>query len=488
MSTNPGLTQPRRVLIASNHPLFGQGLQHLLQNRYGARLQVVGLATNLAEALSALAKHHPDLVIVDHDDQTFNRDEILARLMEGESRLRVVLLSLDSPQDAIVYDRRTMAAAQVDNWLDEGTTEEETNTSLSTHVPLISQEPADHKVEHRSKEMRHLIIAGILVIAVTALLILGLGQVQLLPQQASVQAAPIDDLFHLEFNVIAFLFALIVVFMLYSIVVFRRKPGDRTDAAHIEGNTNLEIAWTVAPLITVLAFAYLGGQSLADTLRADPRALEINVIGRQWSWRFEYPQYGIVTDTLFMPVDKQAILHMSSEDVIHSFWVPEFRVKQDALPGGEEFVRNLRVTPTLIGDYKVRCAELCGLQHAYMESPVKVLSQADFEAWIAQETGISDNPVERGAKVASTYGCQACHSLDGSPLVGPTWKGLFGRTHRMTNGQTITADEAYIRESILQPNQLIVEGYSANLMPANYGEQLTPEQIADLIAYITSLE
>lgn len=478
----------RRVLIASNHPLFGQGLRNLLQERYRQQVEIVGVVSDLPQALAALEAHQPDLVVVDYDDATLNREEVLRRLMEGERRLRVVLLSLHSPQDAIVYDRRTMSAAQMDAWLKEWATGGEASEARSSQgrQPEILMPQA--KAEHRRSDMKHLVIAGILVIAVTALLIAGLNQVQLLPTQASAQAVPIDNLFDLQFKVIAFLFALIVVFMVYSIVVFRRKPGDRSDAVHIEGNTRLEVAWTVAPLITVMFFAYLGGQSLSETLRADPRALEINVIGRQWSWRFEYPEYGIVSDTLFMPVNKQAILHMSSEDVIHSFWVPEFRVKQDALPGGQDFVRDLRVTPTIIGDYKVRCAELCGLQHAYMEAPVKVLSQADFDAWVAQETGVSDDPVVRGEKWARTSGCIACHSIDGTKIVGPSWKGLFGKTEKMTDGTVVTVDEAYIRESILQPNKLIVEGYPANVMPANYGDQLTPEQIADIIAYIMSLK
>jgi hypothetical protein len=120
------------------------------------------------------------------------------------------------------------------------------------------------------------------------------------------------------------------------------------------------------------------------------------VTGSQWSWRFEYPDQGINSNQLWLPVDQQTLLHLSSTDVIHSFWVPEFRVKQDALPGGDEFVRDLRITPTEIGDYKVRCAELCGLQHAYMLAPVHVVSQADFDAWVSSMVGPAASPVERG--------------------------------------------------------------------------------------------
>lgn len=335
--------------------------------------------------------------------------------------------------------------------------------------------------------MKHLVLAGILVLIVTAILIFALEKVNLLPVQASAQAIPIDGLFRIEFIIIAFLFSLIVVFMVYSIIVFRRRKGDTEDAKHIVGNRKLEVIWTIIPLFTVLGLAYLGGHSLAETMRADPKPLEIKVIGQQWSWRFEYPQFGVVSNTLMMPVNKQAILWLSSNDVIHSFWVPEFRVKQDALPGGEDFERSLRVTPTLLGDYKVLCAELCGRQHTTMVAPVRVVDQSSFESWIAAESGISDDPVERGRKWAEQYGCATCHSPDGSKLVGPSWKGIYESEEALSDGTSMTVDENYIRDSILTPGKNIVLGYS-NIMPANFGQQLTEQQILDLIEYIKSLK
>lgn len=335
--------------------------------------------------------------------------------------------------------------------------------------------------------MKHIFLASVLVILLTVLLIFGAGQVRLLPVSASAQAVPIDNMFRLEFVVIAFLFSLIVVFMVYSIIFFRRKKGDESDARHVEGNTKLEITWTAIPLVVVLAFSYIGAQSLADTQRADPKALEVNVIGSQWSWRFEYPKWGIVSSELVLPVNKQAILFLSSRDVIHSFWVPEFRVKQDVLPGGEDFVRELRITPTLIGEYKVRCAELCGISHAYMESPVIVVSQSEFDNWVAMQTGESEDPVVRGQKYAQQQGCLACHSLDGTKMVGPSWKGLYGSQVVFTDGTTTVADDAYLLESIKNPSVKIVEGYT-NLMPATISEGLTDEQIQDIIAFIQSLK
>ena len=484
MTRSTSSAKARRVLIASSHPLFGQGLRNLLKERREADVVVVGMVSNLEQALAALERLSPDLVIVDYDDEVLNRDEFLARFVEGEKKLRVVLLSLQSAQDAIVYDRRTLAASQIDNWLEEWTYAEDAQVSLGR--PLTKSGGANSKVSNRRSDMKHLVIAAILVLVVTALLIVGLDNVRLLPESASAQAVPIDNLFDLEFKVIAFLFSLIVVFMLYSIIVFRRRRGDLTDAAHIEGDGRLEVVWTLAPLITVLYFAYLGGHSLAETMRPDPRPLEISVIGSQWSWRFEYPDTGIVSSEMIVPVNKQALLRLSSTDVIHSFWVPEFRVKQDALPGGKEFIRDLRITPTLTGDFKVRCAELCGLQHAYMEAPVRVLSQEDYSAWVAEQTHVSDDPVERGQLWAEQYGCIACHSTDGTPLVGPTWQGVYGHEVTLEDGSTAIADDAYLYESIRDPGAKIVQGF-ANLMPPNIAAEMTDDQIADVIEFIKSL-
>lgn len=472
----------RRVLLASNHPLFAEGLKSLLREKGGENIEIIGVAANIQEVLHLLEKEQPDLIVIDYDDEALNREEFLARFVESQQQVRLVLLSLQSHGEALIYDRRALSATQIDAWL------EKWNSTPPTKGQPKRKRTFQFLSAQRRENMKHLLIAGFLVVLVTALLFFGLENVRLLPVQASVQAQPIDALFSLEFKVIAFLFSLIVVFMTYSIIVFRRKPGDLSDARHIEGNTRLEMLWTAAPLATVLVFAYLGGQALGETMRADPRPLEINVIGQQWAWRFEYPQYGITSDVLYLPVNKQAVLHLWSEDVIHSFWVPEFRVKQDALPGGEANARDLRVTPSLIGEYKLTCAELCGRLHANMVAKVVVMSSSDFDGWIAAQTGLPEDPVARGEKWAKEFGCLACHSLDGSPLVGPTWFGIFGKSVRMTDGTEIIVDEEYLIQSILNPNQLIVEGFLPNIMPQNFADRLTLEQIQDIIAYIQTLK
>jgi cytochrome c oxidase subunit 2 len=276
--------------------------------------------------------------------------------------------------------------------------------------------------------------------------------------------------------------------MLYSIIVFRRKPGDDTDAEHVEGSTRLEVLWTLAPLATVLYISFLGAQVLGETLIPDPQPLELRVVGSQWSWRFEYPQLGITATELRLPVNKQALLRLTSTDVIHSFWVPEFRLKQDALPGGDDMVRELRITPKTLGEYKVRCAELCGLHHATMLAPVFVLEQEEFQAWVDEErAAVSDDPVERGQKWTAQFGCLACHTTDGAPGVGPTWQGLFGSQERLQDGTTVEVDPGYLRESIVEPGAKITEGFQ-NIMPADIARDMTDEQIEDVIAFIESLK
>jgi len=333
--------------------------------------------------------------------------------------------------------------------------------------------------------MRHYVIAGILVIVAAVLTYLGLEALNLLPVAASAQAASIDWLWNWEVMTISFLFALIVVPLVYSLVVFRRRKGDTTDAEHIEGNTKLEITWTILPLFIVIAFAYMGAYSLAETRRVDPQAMVVNVTASQWAWSFEYPDYGIVSKELYLPVDKQVVLKMQSKDVIHSFWVPEFRVKQDIVPGR---VTELRITPTRSGVYKVRCAELCGTSHYAMEELVIAAPDVNFMAWVAEQQGVAaaaQTPESKGELLVKTN-CLSCHTIDGSKLIGPTWFGLFGSQVSLSDGSTVIADEAYLAESILNPSAKIVAGFETQIMPAF--TIFTEEELANIIAYLKTLK
>jgi cytochrome c oxidase subunit II len=337
--------------------------------------------------------------------------------------------------------------------------------------------------------MRHFVILTILVIAVAVLTYLGLDMVGLMPVQASAQAVTIDWLWNLELMTISFLFALIIVPLFYSLIVFRRKKGEVGDGEHFEENTTLELTWTIIPLLVVLVFAYLGAYNLGETRRTNPQAMEIKVTAQQFAFTFEYPDYGIVSKELYLPVDEQVVLKMTSKDVIHSFWVPEFRIKQDIVPGR---ISEYRITPILKTDsapYKVRCSELCGASHAYMLANVYVVDQSDFDDWILarQEEALvaANTPEGRGGALVAQNGCQGCHSIDGSPNTGPTWFGLYGRQEQMANGVVVAANDEYVKESILNPQAKIVSGFEGVLMPAY---EFSDEQIADIIAYIQTLK
>jgi cytochrome c oxidase subunit 2 len=200
------------------------------------------------------------------------------------------------------------------------------------------------------------------------------------------------------------------------------------------------------------------------------------------------------SNELVLPVDQPILLEMESEDVLHSFWVPEFRVKQDLLPGQP---RELRVTPTLIGDYKLRCAEMCGEQHAYMLADVRVLSRDDFDTWVQEQSAAVTELTaeERGEVWYTQFGCNSCHSVDGTVVVGPSWDDLYGSERALESGETVIADEEYLRIAIVDPQAQIVAGFPP-VMPANFEEQFAAEEeqyngdieiVQDLITYIQTL-
>ncbi len=354
------------------------------------------------------------------------------------------------------------------------------------------------------KKAKHIIVVAVLVLISTVFLRWVFTWLFALPQAASAQAAPIDVMFNVHFWLIAFFFSLIMVIMLYSAFVFRRQPGDEEDGPHVHGNTALEIAWTIVPLIIVIALGVWGAFVLRDITTAADDALQIDVTGRQWSWSFEYPTEGTFQSAeLVVPVGQPITLNMHSEDVLHNFWVPEFRVKQDLVPGRTTI---LNITPTQTGEYKVRCAEICGTDHSKMLAPVLVVSEAEYQAWLDEKNAAPQyaelTPEERGAiwYSAEGFGCVSCHSIDGTPGVGPTWQGVYGRQEMLDDGTSVTVDDAYIRTSIYDPNSQLVEGFAA-AMPQNYEELFAEREaeilssqgveidiVEDLIAFMKTLE
>jgi cytochrome c oxidase subunit II len=228
---------------------------------------------------------------------------------------------------------------------------------------------------------RHFGIAAGLVVVSTFLVYWLLDAVLRLPAQSSLEALAIDRLFDYHIWLIAFLFSLVVVFMLYALFVFRHRKGEPEDkeGEYFHSNVRLEIAWTVIPLIFVVFFSVEATRILVDITRPMPNEYVIEVEGFQWGWNFRYPETGLVTQELVLPVDQPILLEMTSLDVLHNFFVPEFRVKQDLVPGQ---TTRLRFTPTEVDEYRMICAELCGFNHTGMIAPVRVVSQDEFAMWV----------------------------------------------------------------------------------------------------------
>ena len=229
-------------------------------------------------------------------------------------------------------------------------------------------------------DKRPFIIVGVLVVVTTVVMGIVLNGVLQLPTPAATQASTVDWLFRLHMWLIAFLFSLVMVFMVYSLVVFRR--GKRTDEGdHFEGNTTIEIIWTVIPLILVVVFAYIGVQTLATITNAPADELVVKVNGFQWAWSFEYPD-GTVSAELVVPVGKNLKMEMTAKDVIHSFWVPNWRVKQDLVPG---LTTEVHYTPDVVGEYTLMCNQICGISHTTMVTQVKVVPEAEYTAWLHEQ-------------------------------------------------------------------------------------------------------
>jgi cytochrome c oxidase subunit 2 len=279
----------------------------------------------------------------------------------------------------------------------------------------------------------------------------------------------------------------IVAVIIYFVIKFRRKSENDVTPV-ITHNNKLEVTWSVLPLILCLVVFGWGFQTYLDMSTPPDDAYEVNVTAQKWLWRFQYKSGASTTGELHVPAGRPVKLVMSSQDVIHSFYVPDFRIKQDVVPGRyTEAWFNAREP----GESIVFCTEYCGTDHSNMMAKVVVHEPDDFDQWLANNSGESTKPedlapAEWGEQVAQQNACASCHSVDGSDMTGPTWQGLFGKKHKMSDGSTVEADETYLRESIVEPNAKVVEGYG-QVMPSYQG-QLNDEQINAIIEYIKTLK
>jgi len=319
-----------------------------------------------------------------------------------------------------------------------------------------------------------------------------------------------------KFNT-AFLFVLIIslamlvlitFLMVFFVIKYRRKR--HPEAEQIEGNKTLEIVWTVVPVLLVMGMFYFGwvGYKFMKDVPAD--AMLVKATGQMWSWMFEYDN-GVQSDTLRVPVGRSVHVELESKDVIHSFYVPAFRIKQDLVPGKTNYVWFTGEEP---GAYELFCAEYCGQRHSYMLSQVVVMPVDEYNAWMDKEVKFLAEPdsaaaegkapegadggepkmdtaalIARGKKLIKVKGCTACHSVDGEEMIGPTFKGLFGKEQMVVAGgkeKQVVVDENYLRDSILNPQAEIVKGFDP-LMPPQ-GDLINDQELDAIVAYLKQLK
>jgi cytochrome c oxidase subunit 2 len=300
--------------------------------------------------------------------------------------------------------------------------------------------------------------------------------------------ASVDQAFIFILGVAFFFLIGITAVMVYFVIRYRRSQNP--ESTHIEGNNTLEVIWTVIPAILVMLMFYYGWVGYHPQEEAPANAMKIKSIARMWNFSYEYAN-GRMTDTLYVPQGRPVQLDLKALDVIHSYYIPAFRIKKDMVPGRETM---MWFNAGQVGEYQAYCAEYCGLNHSYMLSTVKVIPANDFDKWYndtAQVVAKSATVDARsgGMALVKKLGCVACHSVDGVNLVGPTFKGLYGSSRKVKGKggeMTVTADDAYITESVLDPAAKVVDGFSSGVM-LSYKDQLKDGDIEQIIAYLKSL-
>jgi len=306
------------------------------------------------------------------------------------------------------------------------------------------------------------------------------AQLPFSPEQASNFAPSVDTL--MAFLILVSLFFAVAITAAIVIFFFKfRRKSEHEVGVPIHGDLRLETLWIVIPGFLALAMFGWGAVVYVDFRHPPPDTLDIYVIGKQWMWKVQQPNGRREINELHVPTDRDVKLILASEDVIHDFYVPAFRVKMDVVPG---HYNTMWFRPTKAGRYHFFCSQYCGTNHAVMGGWVTVMDPSDYAAWLSGSSG-AESPLVAGEKLFTEKACVTCHISNGTGRA-PSLNGVYGGTVRLADGSTVTADESYIRESILVPSAKIVAGYQP-LMPAFQG-QLTEEQILSLTAYIKSLQ
>ena len=298
---------------------------------------------------------------------------------------------------------------------------------------------------------------------------------------ASNFAQGVDLSLYIILGISVFFLVSITATMIYFVVRYRRKKNPK--ASQIHGNNTLEVVWTVIPTILVLIMFYYGWAGYYPMRKVPEGAIPVKAIGQMWSWTFEYENGKKSTD-LVVPLNQPVRLDLISRDVLHSLYIPAFRIKEDVVPGKDNY---MWFEATEEGEYDLFCAEYCGDRHSYMISKVKVLPVEEYEEWLVTSDVPADEPP--GLTILKQNACLTCHSQDGSRIVGPSFKGIYGKEEVViTDGQerTITVDDEYLKRAIYEPNADVVKGYNPGLM-ISYKETLTDEDVQKVIDYIKTL-
>lgn len=294
----------------------------------------------------------------------------------------------------------------------------------------------------------------------------------------------VDNILLFVLSISVILLVGITFCMIYFVIKYNKKR--HPEAVKIPDNIKLEITWTVIPTILVLLMFYYGWEGFRAMRTVPPGSMVINVIGRMWNWTFQYDN-GKETNILYVPVNKPVKLVMTSRDVVHSLYIPAFRIKADTVPGMqtyEWFQANKEET------YDIMCAEYCGTSHSAMITKLIVMSENDFNKWYKSDIPPEVTEAHPGEKILMEKACMTCHSRDGTVLVGPTFKGIYGKKIKvMTDGnyRKILVDEDYLRRSIIDPQADIVLDYEGTKMPPAK-EMLTDKEINDIVNYIKELK
>lgn len=305
----------------------------------------------------------------------------------------------------------------------------------------------------------------------------------MLPPEGSAYARDVDDLYMFLVYLSIFFFVLVAGLAIWSVVRYRRRAGVTTP--HTTDHMGLELTWSVIPLIIVLGVFFWGMRGYMNATTAPGNALEITVTAKKWVWQFEYPDGTRTLNEVHIPVGKPVRFVMGSEDVIHDFYVPTMRVKQDVVPGR---YTDVWFTPEKEGLHRVACAEYCGKGHSDMAAKIFVDNPDKFKKWMEEggDEWKTMTPQAYGALLYESKGCSTCHSVDGTRGQGPTWKGLFGKMEKFSDGKEYKADENYLRESMMLPQAKIVAGFEP-IMPTYQG-LLREREINALIQYMKSLK